>query len=74
MEWFVRKRTFQPPSELLMEHDDKTLSQPSLEEVSRQPRGPVELDPADFAKVSGGLPSVGWSSTATASAAASLAS
>ena len=56
-----------------MEHDDKTVTQPSCEEVSRQTRGPVELDPADFAKISGGLPNATWG-TVTASAVAAAAS
>jgi len=55
-----------------MEHDDKTPREASYEDSARQARGPVELDPTDFAKVSGGLPNATWP-PATSSAVATLA-
>lgn len=51
-----------------MQHDQKSVRELPTEQVVRTP-GPVEIDPALFALVSGGAPRSGWSSGTTTSAA-----
>jgi hypothetical protein len=47
--------------ELAMQHDQKSDRDSSAAPAAR-PQGPVELDPALFARVSGGAPRNGWTS------------